>query len=218
MKYIEKQLSLLDIEDMLLLQDEVLNTIKDKDTFQADSREDLEEFVTKGFGIGMYAGEKLIAYQVLKNPASEDSLIMYLPFYIPKDLRVFHFETTIVHPYHRGQGFQKKMKNISLEILKSEDRADIICNTIHPFNYPSVKSSLATGAKIAGLKTFYGGKIRFIFFTPIGNRLFFSYDEKSVEIDLRDYSKILEMIEKGYVGHTIKENSILLSKINFNNQ
>lgn len=213
MIYKEKTLTLLDIEEILTLQQKVVEKIENSDSFHPDTKEEIEDYIINGFAIGIYKQNSLVAYQVLKNPSKDNSLLYHLPDYISRSFRVFHFETTVVDPVHRGQGFQKKMKRISLAHLKIENRADIVCNTIHPFNYPSIKSSLDTGAKIVGIKKFYGGKIRFILFTPVNKNPQFSYNEKSIEIDLNNYNEISKMIKKGYVGHTVKESSILLSQI-----
>lgn len=213
MKYKEKELTLLDIEDILQLQGEVLKELNNKEFFQPDNKKDIKEFLTQGFGLGIYDKKKLIAYQLLTKPAVKKSLHQYLPKFINKNLRAFHFETTIVHPDYRGQGFQKRMKKTSLNILKKKNLADIVCNTTYPLNYPSIKSSLHTGAKIAGIQKFYGNKMRLILFTPISKDLYFSYEKETIEIDLINYSKISEMIDKDYVGHKIEGTQMILSKI-----
>lgn len=213
MPYIEKILTLTDIEDILSLQKKVVETLENPDSFHPDTREEIETYLTKAFGVGIYDQDKMIAYQLVKEPTPEESLLRHLPEYVPKNLRTLHSETSAVHPDYRGQGLQQRVKEMMREIIKNENGTDIVCNTIHPLNYPSLKNSLKAGAKVARIGEFYGGKTRCILFHLVSEKLSFDYDREALTMPLHNYMEISKILKKGYVGHAFKEGSILLSRI-----
>lgn len=213
MPYLEKILTLCDVEEILALQQEVIKTLERPETFHPDTREETEIFLTGAFGVGIYNKDKMIAYQIMHKPSYSNSLLRHLPEYVPKNLGVIHSETNVVHPDYRGKGLQKRLKETSLQIIKKHNYADIVCNTIHPLNYPSLKNSLRMGFMIVRIKEFYGGKPRCVLVKPINDSLLITYHKDVMEVPLNKYTEISRILETGYIGHTFYQESVLLSRI-----
>ncbi|WP_242226405.1 GNAT family N-acetyltransferase [Bacillus cereus group sp. BfR-BA-01358] len=159
-------LSLEHIEQILLLQNVVVEALKDKSRLQPLSQEEFQ-YILEGNGmmIGAFIENELIAFRALLVPPIDDEhlgLDIGLP---ERELhRVIYQEISNVHPNWRGNGMQKILATVIMDELQKEDsKYDYVCCTVAPFNIPSLKDKFAQGMEIAALKEKYGGSMRYVF-------------------------------------------------------
>jgi len=197
-------LTLKNLDEILLLQNEVTSKLDNEDTFRASSKEMLEKFLTNGYIMGAIANNKLIAYRILYTPNEDiDNLGYDLKFNAQDFKKVIHFETAIVHPDFRGNGLQVLLTEEIKKHISIEDK--IICATCYPLNYPSLSNLLKLGLTIQMLKMKYNNNIRFI----LSNKIIQIIPNEIISCKADDFEKIKSLIENGYIGTKVvkSENS-----------
>jgi len=189
------------LDQILKLQLEIVNQLKDKRILQPLTK---EEFLTilKGQGImvGVFEQEKLVAFRALLKPDILDTEHLGLDVGANDLSRVLYQEVSVVHFNQRGQGLQRKMGDyIMLHIDKSQ--FDWVCATVMPFNIASIKDKLAQGLYIYALKMKYGGKLRYIFGKKLNEEKVIFTEKQTVLMS--ETAKQQQLLNKGYVGTSI---------------
>ncbi|MFE8697337.1 GNAT family N-acetyltransferase [Cytobacillus sp. FJAT-53684] len=159
-------LTMADLADIILVQEQVVRQLVDKDRLQPLTYEEFQ-YILKGNGlmIGAYANDELIAFRALLVPPIDEA-------HLGKDIglpeaelpNVIYQEISNVLPDYRGNQLQKILaKLIMQELAKQEHQYRYVCCTVAPFNIPSLKDKFAQGMRIAALKEKYEGSLRYIF-------------------------------------------------------
>ena len=101
-KFLDKK----DIDDIYELTSEVYEGIENKEIFSHDSKEDLEALIDGGGSfVGVFDGDKLVAYRSIKVPSEEDNLAHDVDFYINPESVIVN-DTVVVLKDYRGRNLQ----------------------------------------------------------------------------------------------------------------
>lgn len=199
------------IDEIIDLQNEVVSYLKNPEIFAMDSREFILNEVLdrdKGRAIGVFAGNRLIAFRTVSFPGmSQSNLGRELG--LPEDEleHVVHLEATVVHPEYRGNRLQAKMMKHTFNIVDRMGYYHIFC-TVSPFNYPSLKNVIDGGLVIKALGQRggpYNGKWRFLLHRDLrftGTKEYIS----SIEVENEKLQKQIEILNRGYEGFLISRN------------
>ncbi|WP_342463014.1 GNAT family N-acetyltransferase [Ureibacillus sp. FSL K6-8385] len=201
--YHVKKLKVDDLPQILDLQRTVVDALPHKDILEPLSAEEFE-YILKGNGIviGVFVGDRLIAFRALLIPEIDDQHLGKDIGLNEEDLkRVIYQEISNVHPEFRGYGLQKKMAKIIMKLI-DDSEFDYVMATVMPYNIPSIKDKLHQGMHIAALKEKYGGKLRYIFVKPLRKKL--KLKKEAVLIPMGDIEGQKNLLHNGYIGVAIK--------------
>lgn len=153
--------------------------------------------------IGAFHKNALIAFRALLIPPLDDEhLGRDIGFREDELDRIIYQEVTNVDPSYRGYRLQQNLGKLLMEELSQDERFDLVCATVAPFNIPSLKDKFALGLRIAGLKPKYGGKLRYIFmkelhagWRPLG---------ETAWLEMNDTDGQVELLNSGWYGTSMK--------------
>ncbi len=144
------------------LQLRVYDSIENKDTFVLTTKEELSESLSRDICLGVYDGERLIAFTLLiVTRDSPRNLGFSLGYEKSKCLKCVTNDTTFVDPDYQGYGVQRRLLEIKYAIA-SKVGAEEILATVSPENAVSLRNMISEGFEVASDKTMYGGYKRFI--------------------------------------------------------
>lgn len=207
---------------MILLKKGSEQEIFDLQTIVYEAQDDPQKFVPdpiesfrdvmlvegKGFSIGVFVEEELVAVRTVSFPGDgKDNLGREIGLDSKEALeKTAILEATMVRPDYRGNALQKRMLVPTMEFIRNHHCCYVLC-TISPFNYPSLSSVMHAGLYIRNLRMrtgVYGGKLRFLLAENICR------DEKmiwkdSVVVKNTEIKKQQLLMEKGYMGYRLVE-------------
>lgn len=195
-----RELSISDIDNMLVLQDEVVMCLDNKDIFITLSPLEIE-FIFNGNGYiyGLIVEEKLFAYVGFVYPRyREDNLGFDLNIDKENFEYIVHFETAVVDQKVRGNRIQFQLAKRVVEKIVSLNNMKYILSTVSPLNIPSLMAILDLGLVIKDLKEKYNGKLRYVLSLELNTKRIDFKDIIKVRID--DYKKQLNLIQNGFLG------------------
>lgn len=199
-KGIIRELSMNDLEDMLALQNEVVDYLKNKVIFITLSPLEIE-FIFNGNGyiFGLIVEEKLFAYVGVVYPRErEDNLGLDLNIDKENLAYVVHLETAVVHQKVRGNHIQFQLAKRVVEKVGSLNTMKYILNTVSPLNIASIMTTLDLGLIIKDIKQKYNGKLRYISSLELNTK---KIDFKDIiKVPVNDYKKQSELIQSGFLG------------------
>ncbi|WP_214826342.1 hypothetical protein [Exiguobacterium algae] len=192
-------LTLSDLPELLSVQEAVIQALADPDHYQSLSIEEFTKLLTDQTLIGAKSEGRLIAFRAMLIPPIDDE-------HLGRDIgwptslleRVLYQEVTNVHPNFRGYGLQTHLGKLLMEQFESDDRFDVVCATVAPFNIPSMKDKFALGLRIGALKEKYGGKLRYIFYKPF-HRLW-SEPSDMIDVMMQDRKRQEMLLQDGWHG------------------
>lgn len=200
-----EQLTLEHIAELEALQQQVYETLPDKNTLQPLSTDEFTNILSgNGLLIGVYAREQLIAFRALLDPQDDPEHLGIDCGVAPENLsRVFYQEISNVSPDWRGYGLQKLMAHV---IMAAADvaRYDYVCATVKPYNIPSLKDKFSQGLIVKGLKLKYGGKLRYIFFKDLKSKA--PVYHESEQVSMSNTAAQQALLQQGYVGTQLIKN------------
>ncbi|WP_044340220.1 hypothetical protein [Rossellomorea aquimaris] len=204
--YTVHKLSMLHIENILLLQDLVVTDLEDKTRLQPLARDEYE-YILKGNGVmvGAFLEQELIALRALLIPEIDDEhLGLDIGLNEAELNQVIYQEISLVHPSYRGNRLQQVLGTVIMEELNSlpGDFTYISC-TVAPFNIPSLKDKFAQGMEIAALKNKYGEQMRYIFVKEV-NKPSASTEQKRLIIPMDDFHTQQSLLLTGWRGIGMK--------------
>lgn len=166
--------------------------------------------------IGVFSGEDLIAYSILRIPCCfsqpmPDNLgvEIYLP---PEDLiKVAHIQAIAVHPDHRGNSLQRKLARAHLALAEDLGYHHILC-TVSPKNPKSLSNMLSCGFRIEALRPKFLGWFRFILHKDLKKFHLSSARDadgrvEQIAISISDLEGQLILLESGFKGFKIEAQS-----------
>ncbi len=184
---------------IMVLQEEVIGALTDRDSLQPLSEEEIIHiFNGNGLMIGIFIADELIAFRAVLLPEVDEEHLG-LDCGIPQEQlsRVLYQEISNVSPRYRGLGLQKKMASIIMDQIDLS-LYDYVCATVKPLNIPSLKDKFSQGFHVAGLKEKYGGKLRYIFLKNLKENVpSFTQEQETAMTDTLGQQRL---IKAGFIG------------------
>lgn len=195
-----RRLSLIDIEAVESVQQDVIDALEDKKILQPLSLEELQFLLgNHGVMVGAFVGEQLIAFRALLEPPLDDEHLGRDAGLTQQELpRVAYQEISAVHPNYRGYGLQRTLAQVVMQEL-DRTRFDYICATVMPFNIASLKDKFAQGMQVVALKLKYGGKLRYVFMKDLREDLAQQFSE-TTHIHMADTEAQQALLKEGWLG------------------
>ena len=172
--------------------------------------------------IGIFAGDDLIAYSILRIPRSSDQAMpdnlgmdINLP---PEDLiKVAHIQAMAVHPDHRGNGLQRKLARAHLALAEDSGYHHIFC-TVSPKNPKSLANMLSCGFLIEALRPKFQGWFRFILHKDLKKSHISSPEDtdgraEQIAISINDLEGQQSLLRRGFKGSRIVAHSGIIKVI-----
>lgn len=192
-------LSLSDLPELLSLQETVIQALAEPEHYQSLSIEEFTKLLTDQTLVGAIYEGRLIAFRaMLIPPIDEEHLGRDIG--CPEDLleRVLYQEVTNVHPDFRGYGLQTHLGKLLMAQFEIDDRFDVVCATVAPFNIPSMKDKFRLGLRIGALKEKYGGKLRYIFYKEFHRT--WQPTSEAMDVPMEDRVKQVALLQTGWRG------------------
>lgn len=150
-----RQLGFDSITTIIRLQDKVVETLADKDTYYALTRAEILESVQLDYVAGIFneSGEMVSFAIIVKNRAGARSLAG--DFGLSPE-KCYTFDAVCADQEWRGYGFHRQFIKWAMELTESAGIENILA-TVSPDNAPSRQNFLAEGFVIKDTKTKYSG-------------------------------------------------------------
>lgn len=143
------------------LQNEVRAAMPCPEQFVPDTLANLRRYVAEDLCLGVWQGERLGAYFILRYCGGEESNYARV-LGVPREEwpRWANADSVIVHPDWRGNGLQRRLVEAAVQAL----RPGIVGlgATVSPDNAYSLRNALAAGFTVACRRTMYGGHDRYV--------------------------------------------------------
>ena len=200
-----RRLTAKNLNEILLVQSKVIDALTTDSFLQPLSEEEFTTILNgKGFMIGAYYNDKLIAFRAMLEPELDDE-------HLGKDAglpesewpKVLYSEITNVDPKFRGNNLQVLLGKIILgEVDKTRFR--YICTTVAPFNIASLKDKFAHGLEIVSLKMKYGNLLRYILLKDLSLVSTVASTVESRYIPMANTEEQQQLLENGWIGTAIE--------------
>ncbi|WP_214817456.1 hypothetical protein [Exiguobacterium sp. s59] len=192
-------LSLSDLPELLSLQETVIQALAEPEHYQSLSIEEFTKLLTDQTLVGAIHEGRLIAFRAMLIPPIDDE-------HLGRDIgrpdasleRVLYQEVTNVHPDFRGYGLQTHLGKLLMAQCETDDRFDVVCATVAPFNIPSMKDKFTLGLRIGALKEKYGGKLRYIFYKELHRT--WQPTSEAMDVPMENQMKQVELLQTGWRG------------------
>ena len=173
------------IDEIYELTSEVYEGIENKEIFSHDSKRDLEHLIDNGGAfVGVYDGDRLVAYRSLKVPDKEDNLAYDVDFFVDPD-KVIINDTVVVLKEYRGRNLQNLTRE-KLEEKYKDSKFSHKMSTISPKNH------------------------RFILLKS--EDINFDFTGEEITIHSSETEKLKEAFEANYVGVAVDDEGNILFK------
>lgn len=159
-----KQLTIHDIDQIMILQDEIVDSLEDKQLYVPSDREEIENhFETGGVLLGYVTEENELAALAIyvKRGYSSSNYGHDVGLEGEELLKVGQVDTVLVQSDYRGNNLQYIMCGL-LEEVARENNTPILCATASPYNTFSVNNFLKLGYEVKKDKLKYGGLRRYV--------------------------------------------------------
>lgn len=169
-------------------------------------RELIEMLGDGGIVVGVFVNEELYGSCGVYFPGfNEDNLGLDIDLPREELKKVIHLESSNVHPMYRGNSLQYKMA--SLLVSRAKDIKDMryLLNTVHPENYPSLKTTFDLDMVIVKLCRKYKGFWRYIFYQDIEKPIKKQVNN-SISVSSVDYNSQIKLLNSGYYGYDLEKN------------
>jgi len=195
------------LSDLAALQSLVVSTLHEIEVFMPHDEEYLSRiFQTEHSVLGVLAGEKLVAYSIIRYPGTgKDNLGQDLNL-AEEDLKnLAHLQAIAVHPHFRGYGLQRELAAAHLQVLESSGYEHICC-TVSPKNPVSLNNLLSCGFRVRALIPKFAGWWRYILYKGVSrssDRPKKAESEDEIGIACSNIDGQRELIRKGYEGYSV---------------
>lgn len=192
-------LTLSDLPELLSIQEAVIQALAEPEHYQSLSIEEFTKLLTDQTLIAATSEGRLIAFRAMLIPPIDDE-------HLGRDIgwpedsleRVLYQEVTNVHPDFRGYGLQTHLGKLLMSQVEADDRFDVVCATVAPFNIPSMKDKFTLGLRIGALKEKYGGKLRYIFYKELHRS--WQPTSEVVDVPMGERARQVELLQAGWFG------------------
>lgn len=188
---------------VMTLQEVIIQHLQRPDLLQPFSCSFMRQHMgRRGIVLGVFAEHRLAAFRNIYFPEPGDkewNLGRDLEL-IEEDLaKVANLQMVCVHPDYRGNGLALKMNQVSLGLLREKGVHRHICATVSPYNIWNLPILLASGFRIAALKSKYGGKLRYIVYQDLQRPLLFDQNS-TFQVRLDDFKAQKRWLDSGFYG------------------
>ncbi|OGX80621.1 hypothetical protein A6395_00330 [Exiguobacterium sp. SH31] len=198
-----RHLTDMDLTAIEAVQQTVIADLAEGSHYQALTTDEFMKLLSDQTIIGAFHKDALIAFRALLIPPLDDE-------HLGRDIgrredeldRIIYQEVTNVDPSYRGYRLQQHLGKLLMEELSQDERFDLVCATVAPFNIPSLKDKFVLGLRIGALKQKYGGKLRYIFmkelhagWRPLG---------ETAWLEMSDTDGQVELLKTGWYGTAMK--------------
>ncbi len=209
-KYDMAYLTMEHIDQVLALQQEVYESMDDRQKFVPDPRRFFEEVALrdgKGRMIGVFVEGEMIAARSISFPGLSYENLGWELNLDDEDLkRVCHLEASMVRTDFRGNHLQGVMLKPPMEFLQQAGYCMVLC-TVSPFNYPSLKNVMDAGLVIRDVKVrggTYGGKLRFLLALNLCRPVHPTYTDLCT-VQNTDVTVQKSLLSLGYAGYVLQK-------------
>jgi hypothetical protein len=191
---------------VLELQEIIAIYLPNRETYRIDS----PGYISKHFSgeynvIGAFDQGKLVAYHVVSFPGlTNDNFGLDITLDNDQLVRTAHFETTAVHPLHRGNQLLRKMAIIHLEFLRSCNYKHILC-TVSPSNYFSLANVFQLGFIIRALKEKNYG-LRYTMYKNLKKPVVIN-KQRAIRVKNSEIDAQQQLLAQGYYGFSLDKTS-----------
>ena len=149
------------------MQQQIYESLHDKDTFQLSTAEFISYCLDGGgFIYSAHHADSIVGYRIIYLPRERDfNLSRDIPLPRPEQLKVAHFDTVAVLPQWRGFGLSRSLSDLALSGLASTDVRHLFATT-SPRNPYSLIQLIAAGFRPVRLGVKFGGKTRILCYRP----------------------------------------------------
>lgn len=191
-------LTVADLTSIQLLQQDVVTALDDPAILQSLSDEELLNILQgNGMLLGVFDGERLIAFRALLRPFVDEEEHLGIDVGATDLSRVLYQEISNVHPAYRGQGLQRQMAEWVMGHVDVAEY-DWVCATVMPYNIASLKDKFVQGMHVHALKLKYGGKLRYVFGKNLHKKQQLSADP--ITVPMADTWMQQQLLLEGYIG------------------
>lgn len=202
-EYCVKKLSKEHLHKIEVLQQKVCAALPDASILQPLSGEELLNILNgNGIMLGAFVEQQLIAFRALLIPNIDDPEHLGIDCGAKDLTRVLYQEISNVDPDYRGHGLQKILGELIMQQIDTM-KFDVVCATVKPFNFASLKDKFSQGMVITALKLKYGGKLRYVFAKTLNQESTFTSEQVSVPME--DVVEQQQLLKNGYVGIAMKQ-------------
>ncbi|MGM0379457.1 MAG: hypothetical protein ACQEQE_06890 [Bacillota bacterium] len=169
-------------------------------------KELIEMLGDKGIIVGVFVNKKLYGSCGVYFPGfNEDNLGLDIDLPREELKKVIHLESSNVHPMYRGNSLQYKMAFLLVNRAKEINGMRYLLNTVHPKNYPSLKTTFRLNMVITKLCLKYKGFWRYIFYQDIKKPVK-KKSKEIISVSNIDYDTQINLLDKGYYGFGFEKN------------
>jgi GNAT superfamily N-acetyltransferase len=194
------------LEEVKELQEIISQSLPDKEIFRLTTVQEFKEHLGQERSvIGVLAEDDLIAYDIISFPGEGAENFGSDIDIFPEELKkVAHLKAVVVHPDFRGNGLQRSLSRVHLEVIRDAGY-EHVCSTVSPKNWISVENYFANGFVIKGLKIKYGGLLRYIMYKNIYKP--FNPRPKAIFVESRDIKCQKDLLNRGFAGYKLHRRS-----------
>lgn len=198
-----RHLTGVDLSAIEAVQQTVIANLAEGSHYQALTTQEFIKLLSDQTIIGAFHKDALIAFRALLIPPLDDEHLGRDIGYREDELdRIIYQEVTNVDPSYRGYRLQQHLGKLLMEELSQDDRFDLVCATVAPFNIPSLKDKFILGLRIGALKQKYGGKLRYIFMKEL--HAGWRPEGETAWLEMIDTDGQVELLNRGWYGTAIK--------------
>lgn len=153
-----------DIDNMLICCNEVLLSLNDKEHFIPPNKSSISKILSgEGESIGCFANGKLIGFSSIVFPHTSTNNLIYNLKGLFDYNSIAQFKHGLVSRKYRGNKLLYQMLEMHKERLIHRKICCLI-SSVHPFNFPSLKTAFDIGQYAVLCKELYNGHLRYIMF------------------------------------------------------
>lgn len=191
------------ISQILTLQDVVMETLTDKESYYRESIDFFQETLKEESSLGVFMQDKLIGYNLVSFPGMKAyNLGLDAGLHDMDLLKVVHWGPAAIHPAFQRQGLLKNIITRQLHNLINKEYEHIFL-TVAPRNYPSLRFVLQQGFLIKQLKIKYGNLLRYVLHLNIKQRI--PSPVCRVGVSGADLDSQQFMLNLGFYGYAVRE-------------
>lgn len=208
-----RKLYIEDIDNMLTCCNEVFLPLNHKEHFIPPNRSSITKILSgEGESIGCFKDGKLIGFSSIVYPHTCTNNLVYSLRGLYDYNSIAQFEHGLVNEKYRGKNLLYQMLEIHKKRLVDK-KIHCLISSVHPFNFPSLKTAFAIGQYAVSCKNLYNGHLRYIMFRDFRINKQNNYSVKKV-LSIYAIEEITHYLSIGYKAiscDTIK-NNIYLSR------
>jgi hypothetical protein len=196
------------LPSMMALQLMILKCLQRPDLVQPFTAHFMRRHLgTQGLALGVFVQNRLVGFRNIYFPdALEKQWNLGTDLGLGSDElnQVVNLQMVCVHPQFRGNRLALRMNRIALDLIRRNGTHHHVCATVSPYNVWNIPILLECGFRIAGLKTKYGGKLRYIVYQDLQGPV--SLNEKSaLSVRLDDLNTQRQLLDSGYYGVELRK-------------